>query len=142
MFLECQKEGRVATGMLSAHAVVRRSWGVIPRRVLVFLTAEVFSPVITVANRFLLEASRGAETVIDETWSDETANTTCLSVRLENPLFRPRFGRDALQAEIITLVKLNLSGAGGELPFFLCSGVLNPKGTKDSPLIHTFRHGY
>lgn len=59
--LECQEEGRVATGILSAHAVVRRSWGVIPLCVLVFQTASVFSHVIAVANRFSPEASRGTK---------------------------------------------------------------------------------
>lgn len=53
----CQWEGRVATGMLSAHAVVKRSWGIILLCVHVYHTPVVFSPVITAADKFSPEAS-------------------------------------------------------------------------------------
>lgn len=64
-------EGNIATGIPSAHAAVRRSGGVIPLCVLVFLSLPaVFCPVITAANEVSHEATQVAKTVIDEIGSD------------------------------------------------------------------------
>lgn len=67
----CQTGGVVATGLLSAHAVVSRSWEVnLLLCARIFKPSQSLAPVITVANRFSPEASQGGNAAIDEIWSD------------------------------------------------------------------------
>ncbi len=91
--------------------------------------------------------------MIDEMWSDIQfffllKKLMCLSACLENPPFRSQFGRAALEAKIIMPVELNLSGEARDLQFFsqsniqACSGLFEPAGTSNSPLINTHRHAY